>query len=185
MELVVFRHWWAIVLRGLLAILFGFVALFWPHLTLEALVLCFGAFALIGGILALVVALGDRGVYAHWTILLGEGLIGIALGLLTLFWPLITALVLLYLIAGWAVVTGVLEIVVSVRMHRMVGNEWMLLLSGIVSLLLGILLVILPGVGLLVLTWLIGIYALAFGVLLIGLGFQWRRAETLKGRLSR
>lgn len=106
-----------------------------------------------------------------------EGLFGIAVGLVTFFWPFITAIVLLYLIAIWAIVTGGLEIAVAAWMHRAVGNEWMLLLGGIASLLFGVLLAALPGVGLLALTWLIGMYALVFGVLLVFLGFQWRRLE--------
>jgi uncharacterized membrane protein HdeD (DUF308 family) len=179
MGIIVFRHWWAIALRGALAILFGLVALFWPHLTLEALVICFGAFALVGGIFAVVVALGDRGAHARWGLLLAEGLVGIAIGVLTFFWPAVTALVLLSLIALWAIVTGVLEITVAVWMHRAVGNEWMLLLGGVASLLFGVLLAVLPGVGLLALTWLIGLYALLFGALLVVLGFQWRRLERL------
>lgn len=177
MGTMVFRHWWAIALRGVLAILFGLLAIFWPRPTLEVLVICFGAFALVGGIFAVVVALGDWGVHARWGMLLAEGLFGIAVGLLTFFWPLITALVLLYLIATWAIVTGVLEIAVAAWMHRAVGNEWMLLLGGVASLLFGGLLAALPGVGLLALTWLIGIYALVFGVLLVSFGFQWRRLE--------
>lgn len=177
MGMRVFRHWWAVALRGVVAILFGLAALFWPRLTLEALVVCFGAFALVGGMFTVVVALGDRGAHTRWGVLLAEGLVGIAIGLLTFFWPLITALALLYLIATWAIVTGVLEIAVAAWMHRAVGNEWMLLFGGMASLLFGALLAVLPGVGLLALTWLIGVYALVFGVLLVVLGFQWRWFE--------
>lgn len=177
MNMILFRHWWAIALRGILAMLFGLVALFWPRLTLEALVICFGVFALLGGILAVVLALGDRGMHARWGVLLTEGLVGITIGLLTFFWPLITALVLLYLIALWAIITGVLELAVAVWMHQSTGNEWMLVLGGLASLLFGVLLAVLPGGGLLALTWLIGLYALVFGVLLLVLSFQWRRLE--------
>lgn len=177
METMVFRHWWAVGLRGVIAILFGLMALFWSHLTLGVLVIFFGAFTLVGGVFAIVVALGDRGVHERWGVLLAEGAVGIAIGLVTFFWPLITALILLYLIAIWAVATGVLEIVVAVWMHRATGNEWMLLLGGIASLLFGVLLAVLPGVGLLALTWLIGIYTLIFGVMLLFLGFQWRSLE--------
>jgi uncharacterized membrane protein HdeD (DUF308 family) len=173
METTLFRHWWAIALRGVIAIVFGLVALLWPRLTLEALVVCFGAFALVDGMFAVVVALGDRGTHTRWGVLLAEGLVGIAIGLLTFFWPLITALALLYLIATWAILTGVLEIAVAAWMHRAMGNEWLQLFGGIASLLFGVLMAVLPGVGLLALTWLIGVYALVFGVLLIVLGFRW------------
>ena len=179
MGTMLFRHWWAVALRGVIAILFGLVALCWPRLTLGVLVICFGAFALVGGIFAVVVALGDRGVHERWGMLLAEGATGIAIGLVTFFWPLITALVLLYLIAIWAIVTGAIEIAVAGWIHRAMGNAWMLLLGGIASLLFGVLLAALPGVGLLALTWLIGIYALVFGVLLVFLGLQWRRLERL------
>ncbi len=174
MGMIVFHSWWALALRGVLAILFGLVALFWPHPTLKVLVICFGAFALVGGSFAAVVALGDRGTHERWVVLLVEGLFGIAVGLVTFFWPLITALILLSLIATWVIVTGVLEISVATWMHRL-GNERMLLLGGIVSVLFGVLLAALPSVGLLALIWLMGAYAIVFGVLLLLPGFQWRK----------
>lgn len=141
--------------------------------------ICFGAFTLVGRLFAVVVALGDRGAHARWGVLLVEGQVGIAIGLLTFFWPLMTALILLYLIATWALVTGILELAVAAWMHRAVGNAWMLALSGLASLLFGALLAVLPGVGLVALTWLIGLYALLFGVLLVVLSVQWRRLERL------
>lgn len=177
MDIPVFRHWWALTVRGGLAMLFGMVALFWPRLTLGALVICFGTFALVGGLFAIVLALGDRGRHTRWGALLIEGLVGIVIGLLTFFWPLVTALILLYLIAIWALMTGVLELTVAAWIHQAGGNAWMLLLGGIASLLFGVLLAALPGVGLLALTWLIGIYALVFGILLVTLSFQWRWIE--------
>lgn len=175
MEMIFVRHRWAIVLRGVLAILFGLAAWFWPHLTLIVLVIWFGAFALVGGVFAVITALGNRESYARWGILLLEGLVGIVIGLITFFWPGITALALLYLIAIWAIVTGILEITVATWMHRMIGDEWMMLLGGIASIIFGVLLAALPMVGLLALTWLIGTYAIVFGVLLLSVGFQWRR----------
>jgi uncharacterized membrane protein HdeD (DUF308 family) len=169
------RHWWAMALRGVVAFLFGLVALLWPHLTLTVLVLFFGAFALVSGLFAVIAAFGDRGLYGRWWVLLIEGLVGIAVGLITFFWPAVTALALLFLIAAWAIVTGILEITTAVWMHRAVGNEWMLLLGGIASVIFGLLLAVLPGVGLLALTWVIGIYAIVFGILLLMLAFQWRK----------
>ncbi len=179
MRIMFLHHWWAVALRGVIAILFGLAALFWPHLTQTTLVLFFGAFALVGGIFAIVVALGDRGAHDRWWVLLLEGLAGIVVGLITFFWPAITTLSLLFLIAIWAIVTGILEIVVAVWMHRVIGNEWMLLLSGIASVLFGLLLALFPGPGLLALTWLIGLYAIVFGVLLLAFAFQWRRLVTI------
>jgi uncharacterized membrane protein HdeD (DUF308 family) len=173
MNTFVFRHWWAMALRGVVAILFGLIALFWTRMTLEFLVIGFGAFALLSGILAVVVALGDRGAHERWGVLLAEGLAGIGIGAITFFWPAITALALLFVIVVWALVNGILEIAVAVWMHRAVGNEWLLLLGGIASVLFGILLALLPAAGLLALTWLIGLFAIVFGVLLLVLAFQW------------
>jgi len=169
------RHWWAMALRGALAVLFGLVALLWPRLTLDILVIGFGAFVLVGGIFAVIAALGDRGVHDRWGVLLAEGLVGIGIGLVTFFWPTITALALLFLIVVWAIATGILEIAVATWMHRAMGNEWLLLLGGIASVLFGILLAVLPAAGLLALTWLIGIYAIVFGAILLLLAFQWRK----------
>ena len=177
MQTLVLRHWWAVALRGVLAILFGLVALFWPRLTVEVLVIFFGAFALVGGMFEVVVALGDRGVHGRWEVLLVEGLAGVAIGLITFFWPGITALVLLFLIAMWAIVTGILEITVAAWVYKAMGNEWMLLLGGIASVFFGVLLALLPGVSLLALTWLVGIYAIVFGVLQLAMAVQWRRLE--------
>lgn len=105
-EILVFRHRWTLTVRGVLAVLFGLVALFWPRLTLGTLVICFGAFTLMGGLLAVVLALGDRGAHARRGMMLAEGLVGIDVGLLTLFWPLLTALILLYLVVTWVLTTS-------------------------------------------------------------------------------
>jgi uncharacterized membrane protein HdeD (DUF308 family) len=177
MQSLFLRHWWVMALRGFITILFGLMALLWPSLTLGILVISFGAFALVSGFLAVVVALGDRGVHERWGVLLLEGLAGFVIGLVTFFWPAITALALLFVIVIWAFVTGILEIAVATWMHRAVGNEWLLLLGGLASVLFGILLAILPAAGLLALTWLIGLYAIVFGGLLMVLAFQWRSAR--------
>lgn len=180
MGMLVFRHQWALVLRGVLTLLFGLVALLWPGLTLEALVICFGVLALAGGTATIVVAVGDRGVHDRREVLLAEGLPGIVAGLLTFFWPFVTALALLYLIAAWAIVPGMLELAVAARIHRVMSRWWLLVTTGLASLLFGLLLAMLPRVGLLALTWLIGIYALASGTLLMLLGFQhWQLERVL------
>ena len=107
MRTVFARYWWALVIRGIVAILFGLAALFWPELTLVVLVLLFGAYALIDGIFAVLAALGDRGAHPNWGMLLIGGLISIIIGIITFFLPGITALVLLYLIAFWAILIGI------------------------------------------------------------------------------
>jgi len=168
------RNWWLLALRGLLAVLFGLLALVWPGITLMVLVLFFGAYALVDGIGAVVSALFSRG-ERHWWALLLEGLIGIAIGVLTFVWPGLTGIVLLYLIVAWAFVTGILEIAGAIRLWGTIKGHWLLLISGILSVLFGLIAVFRPAAGALALIWLIGAYAILFGALLIAAGF-WLRS---------
>jgi uncharacterized membrane protein HdeD (DUF308 family) len=174
MVVVLARNWWALALRGLAAVLFGIMAFAWPGMTLGVLVLLYGAYALVDGVLAIIAAVAGRTSGMPWWALLLEGVLGITVGILTFAWPGITALVLLYLIAAWAVATGVFEVVAAIRLRREIRGEWLLALSGIISVLFGIALVINPVGGALAVVWLIGAYAIAFGVLLIALGFRLR-----------
>ncbi len=175
------RYWWIIGLRGLLAVLFGLAAFFWTGLTLLALVYLFGAYALVSGVMMVIVSLEGRKYYRQWWVLLIEGLVGIAAGVVAFAWPFITALALLYLIAAWAIVTGVFEIAASFSGLLPMAQEWTLALAGILSILFGVLLVVLPGAGILGLVWLIGAYALAYGIVLIIRAFQFRTAGTTAG----
>jgi uncharacterized membrane protein HdeD (DUF308 family) len=168
------RNWWAVALRGLAGVLFGLTCFLWPGLTLTVLVLLFGAYALVDGLLAVVAAVYAATQHERWGAILVEGIAGIAAGLVTFFRPGITALVLLYLIAAWAIVTGVFEIVAAVRLRKEIEGEWMLALSGVASVVLGALLIFHPGAGALGILWLIGSYAIVFGILLIALGFRLR-----------
>jgi len=167
------RNWWVLAVRGLLAVIFGFLAFVWPEITLGVLVILFGAYALVDGLFAAITALADRRTSTDWGILL-QGIAGIGAGVLTFIWPRVTALVLLYLIAVWALVTGVLEIFAAIQLRKEIKGEWVLGLSGIASVLFGLLLVIRPGSGVLALVWLIGAYAILFGALLILLAFRLR-----------
>jgi uncharacterized membrane protein HdeD (DUF308 family) len=176
MVVVLARSWWALALRGLAAVLFGIMAFAWPGMTLGVLVLLYGAYALVDGVLAIIAAVAGRTSGMPWWALLLEGVLGITVGILTFAWPGITALVLLYLIAAWAVATGVFEVVAAIRLRREIRGEWLLALSGIISVLFGIALVINPVGGALAVVWLIGAYAIAFGILLIALGFRLRGA---------
>lgn len=177
------RNWRALALRGLWAILFGLVALVWPRVTLLALVVMFGAFVLIDGIFALVAVIRATERPARWWTVLIEGLAGIGVGVLTFVWPNITALVLLYLIAAWAMITGVFRIMAAIRLRfdrltterREITGEWLLILSGAVSALFGLLLAAFPGAGAVAVAWLIGIFALLFGALSLALAFRLRR----------
>lgn len=172
------RHWWALALRGAVAVLFGLMAFFWPGLTLTVLVWLFGAFILIDGIFALIAAVRFASAHERWLPLLVEGIVGVLAGLLTLVWPGLTAIALVYLAAAWAILTGVLEIAAAVRLRREIANEWLLALTGVLSILLGILLAAVPAAGLLVWAWMIGAYAVLFGVLLIVLACRLRGLGT-------
>jgi uncharacterized membrane protein HdeD (DUF308 family) len=165
-------NWWALLIRGMAAVIFGLAALLWPGPTLYVLIIFFGAYALVDGLFA--IAAGIRGTGRRRWLLLAEGVLGVLAGLVAFFYPDITALVLLYVIAFWAIFTGVLKIVMSISLRREIENEWLMGLSGVVSVLFGVVLAALPGVGLLSLVWLIGIYAIVFGVALIVLAFRVR-----------
>jgi len=174
MEFALSRNWWLLVVRGVLAVLFGVMALLWPGLTFLVLVLFFGAYALLDGIAALVSAVSGHHGRDRWWALLFEGIVGIAAGGITLFWPGITELALLAVIAFWAMATGIFEILTAIRLRRQMEGEWTLGLAGALSFVFGALVVLMPRAGALALVWLIAAYAILFGVLLIALGFQLR-----------
>jgi uncharacterized membrane protein HdeD (DUF308 family) len=164
--------WWTLALRGVIGILFGIAALAWPGLTFSVLVLLFGAYAFVDGIFAVIAsALGDTRGRRWWAVLV-EGLIGIGVGLVTFTRPHITALALLWLIAGWAIATGVFEIMAAIRLRKEIKGEWLLGLAGVLSLLFGIAIAAQPAAGSLAIAWIIGVYAIAFGITLIVLGFE-------------
>ena len=169
-------------MRGVAAVLFGLAALFWPGITLFVLVVFFGAYAMVDGVFALVA--GIRGSGGRRWLLLAEGVLSVLAGLIAFFWPGITALALLYVIAFWAIFTGILKIVMAVSLRREIDNEWLMALSGALSVLFGLILAVLPGVGLLSLVWLIGIYALVFGIALIVLAFRVRGHRQGSSRVS-
>lgn len=176
--LVMYAHnWWAIALRGLAGVIFGLLAFVWPGLTLASLVFLFGAYALVDGAFAIVAGIRAPKEYKRWWVLLIEGIFSVIAGVLAFAVPGMTALILLGLIAGWAIVTGVLEIVAAIQMRKQITNEWLLILSGIVSVLFGVALLINPGAGALAVVWIIGAYAFVFGILLIALGFRLRGVE--------
>jgi uncharacterized membrane protein HdeD (DUF308 family) len=165
------ENWWVLALRGLLAVLFGFAALVLPLGTLEAVGRLFGAYAILEG--ALVVLIGMRGTQYRGAFL-SEGAFGIVAGLVALAWPGVTALVLLYVIAIWAILSGIAEIIAAVALRREIEGEWVLFLVGVLSVVLGVAMAVLPSVGVLSLIWLVGLYALAVGVAMIVLAFRVR-----------
>jgi|SRR5262252_6926439 uncharacterized membrane protein HdeD (DUF308 family) len=169
------RSWWLLLVRGLVAIVFGVLTWFQPGISLAALVLLFGAYSMADGILALWTAIAGRKDHEHWWVLLLEGLLGVGIGVLTFIAPNVTALALLFYIAIWAIATGVLEIVAAIRLRKEIQGEWLLILAGLASVVFGILLMAQPGAGALALLWLIASYAIVFGVVLVILAFKARR----------
>jgi uncharacterized membrane protein HdeD (DUF308 family) len=168
------KNWWMLLLRGIAAIIFGGLALAWPGMTLLTLILFYGAFVLVDGVLAIVAAITGGTLTPRWWLAI-VGLLGIAAGLLTFLLPGVTALVLLYLIAGWAIATGVFQIVGAIRLRKEIDNEWFLILCGVISVLFGVAMFMAPGAGALALIWVIGIYAIIIGVLLVGLSFRLKK----------
>jgi uncharacterized membrane protein HdeD (DUF308 family) len=168
------RNWWLLALRGVAGILFAIAAFVWPESTLAALVLVFGAYVFVDGIFAVAAGIGMRRQIDRWWLIVLEGVAGIILGLLTFRSPDITALVLLSFIAAWSIITGVIEIVTAVRIRTMIPNEWLLILSGVVSIIFGILLIAQPSAGALSIVWLLGGYALLFGIFTLTLAFRLR-----------
>ena len=168
------RNWWLIALRGLAGILFGIITFVAPGITLAVLVILFGAYAFADGVLAVVTAVRHRGTTDRWGMLLLEGIVGVAAGLVTLFWPGITALTLLYVIAFWALLTGVLEIAAAMRLRKVITGEWLLALGGVASIIFGVAIARFPAAGALALVLWIGAYMFVFGALLVALGFRLR-----------
>jgi uncharacterized membrane protein HdeD (DUF308 family) len=170
------RNWGWIVVRGVAGVIFGVLAFIWPAITLAVLVLFWGAYALADGVLALIAAfrVRDRG-KPFWALLI-VGVLGVAAGLLTFFWPGVTALALLAFIAAWALLMGIFQIVAAIRLRKAIQHEWLLALSGVLSVIFGALMLWNPGAGALAVIWVVASYAIVFGLLLIALGFR------LKGR---
>lgn len=188
LEFELSRHWWAWALRGVLAILFGVAVFLWPLLFWLAAAYIFAAYALISGMLAVIVAVTGHGRAGRWWALLLEGLVGIVFGVLTFAWPLATAiteLVLLYLIAFQYIFVGVFQVIAAFRLRQHVRNEWLLALSGVLSIVLGAAFVIFPPiVGATVVAWWVAAYSIVFGILLLGLGFRLRSLARHESRLE-
>lgn len=168
------RHWWAFAIRGVVAIIFGILALIWPGTTFYVLTLLFGVFAMVDGILAFAAAVWrfERRQPGGW--LLVEGAVGVIAGILAFIFTGIAALTLLYLIAIWAILTGALEIAAAVELRRALTNEWLLILGGAASVVFGALLFFFPEAGIVTVAWLVGVYAIIFGALEAGLAWRLR-----------
>ncbi len=174
-------RWWALVLRGLAAIAFGILAMLKPSAGLLALVVVWGAYAIVDGVSRVALSIRGARVVRGWGWLLAGGLVGIAAGVFTFLRPGITAVALLVVIAGWAVLTGIAEIATAVRLRRVMHGEWMLAASGVLSIVFGLLVAMMPGAGALAITWLVALYAIVLGGLLVGLGFRLHRWAEIAG----
>lgn len=166
------RYWWTFLIRGIIAILFGLAAVFWPGLTISTLVIVFGAYVLVDGVFAIIDGISGRGDNTHWWVEILIGIAGIVAGIWAMTFPGLTAIGLMYFIAAWWLVTGVLQIIYAIRVRREITNEWFLILTGVLSAILGIVFMLFPGSGALSLIWVIGIYAIFFGIMFILLAFR-------------
>jgi uncharacterized membrane protein HdeD (DUF308 family) len=173
------RNWWLVLMRGLLAILFGLGALFWPGLTWVLLIYIFGVYAIMDGVMALLTGIVRSKYSPRWWVFLLEGLVSIAAGLIAIAQPGTTGLILVMVMAAWAIITGVLEIAAAIRLRKEITNEWLLGFGGFVSIAFGILLFFQPATGGLIVTLMVGAYALMFGVLLVMLAFRLRKWDML------
>ena len=163
------RNWWVPVLRGVLGILFGFLVFVYPRTAVEVFVYLFGIYALLDGVVAIALAFDvSRG--RGWLVL--SGIAGIAAGILTFMYPSTTAVALVYIVAAWAIITGIFEIVAAFEWRQVLSDMWMLGLAGVLSIILGVLLFRSPSAGLIAWAYLIGIYAIVYGVLYIAAGFR-------------
>lgn len=168
------KCWWALLLRGIAAIIFGVLAFTWPGLTLVTLVLLYGAFALVDGVLSLIAAFSGsaRPIPTWWLIVVG--LLGIGAGVVTFLWPGITAVLLVMFIGAWALVHGIFEIIGAIQLRKEIDNEWMLILGGVLSVLFGIVVLAAPGAGAVGLVWAIAAYSILFGITFVVLALRLR-----------
>lgn len=168
-----------LIIRGIVGIVGGVLAFLWPGLTIAVLVGIFALYALIDGVTNLILGAARSQRYGRSWALILEGLVGVAAGVLTLFWPGITALALVWFIAAWAVVTGVFEIAAAIRLRRVLTGEWLLMLSGILSIVFGGLVFAFPSAGAVGIAWALGAYASVTGVILVALGIRLRSHEII------
>ncbi len=170
------RNWWAIEIRGVLAVLFGIIALFYTDTTMLSLVYLFAFYALADGIFAIVAGVRAMAAHERWGWLLVEGIVGILAAVIAVIWPELSLVAFVALIAGWSIVTGILELGAAYRLDGTSGRGW-LAFAGIMSIAFGVLLILAPIAGAVVLTWWLGAYAIVFGISLMTLGFRLRKTR--------
>jgi uncharacterized membrane protein HdeD (DUF308 family) len=168
------RAWWMLALRGTAALLFGILAIAWPGITLLVLVALFAAYAFVSGGAALIAGFQQRKTDKGWWMVLLLGVIGVGAGIVSVFNPAITALVLVLVMGANALFTGVLDIALAIRLRKTIQNEWLLILAGVISVIFGVLVIVFPGAGALAMVWMVSFYAMLTGVLLLALAFRLR-----------
>ena len=180
------RNWWLFVLRGVAAIVFGIIAIVYPDVTITALAIVFGIYAIVDSIGSFASAIGHRGAYGwHRAAHALEGVVALVAGVLALVLPDLTALALVALIGIWAILSGVVEIMAAIRLRRVIDTEWLLGISGLLSIIAGIVILVWPDAGAVAISWLIGTYAIVFGVVFVWLGFKLRRFGPTDERVDR
>lgn len=171
---VLARNWWAVLIRGVIAVIFGILAYLWPGATWVAVAILFGAYALVDGIFAIVAAVRAAETQQRWWPFVIEGIVGIVIAAITFYDVRITIFALYFTIAAWAFLTGIFEIVAAIELRKHVANEFWLILGGIASIAFAVLMIWFPLAGFLAITWLIAAYAIVFGIMLIALAFRLR-----------
>lgn len=173
------RWWWTFIIRGLVAVAFGVFAFLAPAWGIAVLVALFGAWALIDGVTGLVGGIRSRGRDRSWWLSILEGIVGIVAGVFAFLFPAQAAVALIFIIAAWAIITGVFEIVAAIRLREQIQGEFWLGLAGVASILYGVVIYLFPAAGALSIVWLIGSFAIAFGAFLLILGWRLRRINEL------
>jgi len=177
------KHWWVLLIRGILGVIFALIAFFSPFSAIGALVIFFGIFILIDGIISAIISFRVKNENDSWWAWLLEGVIGIMIGLFAVFYPGLTSLVVVMLVAAWAIISGVLQIVFAIRLRKDIEKEWVWILSGVLSIILGIIFISRPETGVVVMSWMLGGFFLFFGVLMIALSFRLRKLHQRRDEL--
>lgn len=172
------RNWWMLLVRGIAALLFGVLAYIYPGSALAAMILIYGVYALVDGIFAIIAAIGQIERHRPWGFLLLSGVVSILAGLIALFYPGLTAVALLFVMAFWAILRGIFEVSASIQLRKILPNDWALALAGILSLLFGILLLINPAAGILAVVWLVATYAIIYGIIELALAVRVHHASS-------
>jgi uncharacterized membrane protein HdeD (DUF308 family) len=174
------RNWWLFLVRGALAILLGVIAIAWPAITLVSLALVYGAYALADGVVAVSAAIRGGSFMPRWWLAV-VGVAGVLFGVATILWPGMTVLILVLLIAAWSIASGIMQIIGAMRLRNEIPDEWLLVSSGVVSVLFGLVLLFFPSAGALGLVFAIGIFAIVYGILLVSFALRLRKDERMHG----